>query len=179
MKTFLATAFTALALATPAQAELSPHLKAEARAWGTSFRQAGVSFVSSESCEPDLAAHYEPGNRTITVCRNNVRTIDLYRESVAHEAIHAAQHCVGKRLGVDAMLPIQTFLAQIDPKLGFEWQLTINNATEGKSAEIAKSTTFNTRGITVSLEREAYALESDSATALKIFRAACLKTAES
>ena len=174
MKTLLATAFAALALATPAQAELSPRLKAEARAWGAAFAQAGVRFVNSGSCPPDLVAHYEPDTRTITVCGNNVRTTDLYREAVAHEATHAAQHCIGKALGVNAMLPIQTLLAQIDPELAFEWQLTVNNATEGKSAEMAKSTTFNTRGITVSLEREAYALESDSAAALKMFRAACL-----
>ena len=174
MKTLLATAFAALALATPAQAELSPSLKAEARAWGTSFRQARVHLVTSDSCPPDVAAHYEPGVRTVTVCRNNLRTVDDYREAVAHEATHAAQHCVGRRLGVDAMLPIQTLLAQLDPKLAFEWQVAVNDATEGKSTLIAKSTTFNTRGITVSLEREAYALESDSAAALKMFRAACL-----
>ena len=178
MKTLLATAFTALALATPAQAEqLSPHLRAEARAWGTAFRQAGVSFVSSESCEPDLSAYYEPGNRTITICESNVETVDDYREAVAHEAIHAAQHCVGRRLGVDDMLPLHTMLAEKDPEIAYKWQLAVNKAAARKGDLLAQSREFNSRGITAPLEREAYALESDSAAALKIFRAACLKTA--
>ena len=67
MKTLLATAFAALTLATPAQAELSPRIKAEARAWSAAFTQAGVRFVNSKSCPPDMAAQYEPCSRTITV----------------------------------------------------------------------------------------------------------------
>ena len=170
MKTLLATAFAALALATPAQA----FTQSEIRAWGASFGEAGVDYIVKEDCAPDLTAFYQPETRSIHVCTNNIPTVQLLKEATAHEATHAAQHCVGRALGVDAMLPIQTLLAQTDPKLAFEWQLAINNATEGKSALIAKSTTFNTRGITVSLEREAYALESDPAGALRIFRAACL-----
>ena len=170
MKTLLATAFAALALATPAQA----FTQSEIRAWGASFREAGVRYIAKEDCAPDLTAFYQPETRSIHVCTNNIHTVELFKEATAHEATHAAQHCIGKALGVNAMLPIQTLLAQTDPKFAFEWQLAVNSATEGKRAVIAKSTTFNTRGITVSLEREAYALESDSAAALKIFRAACL-----
>ena len=170
MKTFLATAFAALALATPAQA----FTQSEIRAWGASFREAGVRYIAKKDCAPDLTAFYQPETRSIHVCTNNIPTVQLLKEATAHEAAHAAQHCVGRALGVDAMLPIQTLLAQTDPKLAFEWQVAVNDATEGKSAVIAKSTTFNTRGITVSLEREAYALESIPAAALKMFRAACL-----
>ena len=174
MKTLLATAFAALALATPAQAELSPSLKAEARAWGTSFRQARVHLVTSDSCPPDVAAHYEPGVRTVTVCRNNLRTVDDYREAVAHEATHAAQHCVGRRLGVNAMLPLHTMLAEADPELAYKWQLAVNEAVAGKGEALAQSKSFNSRGITAPLEREAYAVESQNDFALKLFRAACL-----
>ena len=174
MKTLLATAFAALTLATPAQAELSPRLKAEARAWSAAFTQAGVRFVNSRSCPPDMAAQYEPGNRTITVCVNNVKTLDFYRESVAHEAIHAAQHCVGRRLGVNAMLPLHTMLAETDPELAYKWQLAVNDAVAGKGDALAQSKSFNSRGITAPLEREAYAVESQNDFALKLFRAACL-----
>jgi hypothetical protein len=170
MKTLLATAFAALALATPAQA----FTQSEARAWRTSFREAGVRYIAKEDCAPVLSAFYQPKTLSIYVCRNNIRTVQQLKEATAHEAIHAAQHCIGETLGVDAPLPIQTLLAQSDPKLAFKWQIAVNSATEGKSDVMAKSTTFNTRGITVSLEREAYALESDSAAALKMFRAACL-----
>ena len=162
-------------LATPAQA----FTQSEIRAWGASFREAGVRYIAKEDCAPDLTAFYQPETRSIHVCTNNIHTVELFKEATAHEATHAAQHCIGKALGVNAMLPIQTLLAQTDPKLAFEWQVAVNDATEGKSTLIAKSTTFNTRGITLSLEREAYALESNSAAALKMFRSACLKTAES
>ena len=170
MKTFLAAAFAALALAAPAQA----FTQSDARAWGASFREAGVRYITEEDCAPDLSAFYEPKTRSIHVCINNIHTVELYGEALAHEGIHAAQHCVGEALGVDAPLPIQTLLAQTNPKLAFEWQLSVNHATEGKSDVMAKSMRLNTRGITVSLEREAYALESDTAAALRMFRAACL-----
>ena len=170
MKTLLATAFAALALAAPAQA----FTQSDARAWGASFREAGVRYISKEDCAPNLSAFYEPKTRSIHVCMTNIHTVELYGEALAHEAIHAAQHCVGEVLGVDAPLPIQTLLAQTNPKLAFEWQLHVNNAVKGKSDLVAKSMRVNTRGLTVSLEREAYALESNPATALRMFRAACL-----
>ena len=175
MKTIAAAvALATLTLATPAQAELGPHLKAQARAWGAAFGQAGVRFVDSKSCPPGLAAKYEPANRTITVCSNNVRTVYHYREAVAHEAIHAAQHCVGLRLGVDTMLPLQTKLAEYDPELAYKWQLMVNELVANKGDALAQSKRFNSRGITAPLEREAYAVESQNDLALGLFRAACL-----
>jgi hypothetical protein len=165
-----AAAVTALTLAAPAQA----FTQSEIRAWNASLSEAGVRYIVKKDCRSDIAAFYEPATRSIYVCMNNIRTVELLQEATAHEAIHAAQHCVGRGLGVNAMLPLQTMLAQADPKLAYDWQLAVNNAAERKSAELAKSTTFNTRGITVPLEREAYALESDHAAALTLFRAACL-----
>jgi len=173
IRTFtFAAALATLAVAAPAQA----FTKTEAHAWGNAFGKAGVRFISDDHCaERDLLGLYQPESRTITVCTNNIPTLALLRETIAHEAIHAAQHCVGRRLGVDSLLPIHTMLASSDPELAYKWQLGINEAAARKSSQVALSADHNTRGLTVQVEREAYAMESRPDYAIQMLRAACIR----
>jgi len=167
-----AVAFATLAVAAPAQALTDSQIQA----WGSSFRAAGVKLADKDQCdEPDLLGLYEPHNRTITVCLNNISSVELLHETIAHESVHAAQHCVGKRLGTDTLLPLQTMLATTNPKLAYEWQLMVNKAAARKSSEVALSAGHSTRTLNAQIEREAYALESRNDFALKMFRAACLR----
>ena len=162
----------ALAFATPAQALTDSQIQA----WGSSFKAAGVKLVDKDNCdEPDLLGLYQPHNRTITVCFNNISTVELLHETIAHESVHAAQHCVGRRFGIDTLLPLHTMLATSNPKLAYEWQLMVNKAAARKSSEVALSAGHNTRTLDAHIEREAYALESQNDFAFKMFRAACLR----
>ena len=172
MKIFpaIAAALASVAIASPASAALSNQ---ELRLIGRSFDRAGVSLVGKENCKPGLAGLYTPSTKTITLCLGNINSPEDLDEVVAHESIHAAQHCVATRLGVPGLLPISVTLST-KPDLAASWLHMVDNASAINAKNIAGSSAVNTRGITPLLEREAYAMENDPMGASQVFRAACL-----
>jgi hypothetical protein len=173
MKKLLATtaaALAALTIATPAQAALSEQ---DLRFIGRSLSRAGVSIDIKETCKPGLAGWYESSTKQIAVCINNLSSTNEVDELIAHESIHAAQHCVGAILDVPGLMPIAMLLST-KPELSDWWLRKVNGAVTVNARGIAGSSAFNTRGLTPQLEREAYAMESNPMEANRLFRAACL-----
>jgi hypothetical protein len=166
----IAAALASVAIASPANAALSNQ---ELRLIGRSFERAGVSLVSKKGCKPGLAGSYKPSTKTITVCLGNINSPEGLDEVVAHESIHAAQHCAATALGVPGLLPISVLLST-KPDLAADWLRMVDNASAINAKGIAGSSAVNTRGITPLLEREAYAMENDPMAANGLFRAACL-----
>jgi hypothetical protein len=166
----IAAALASVAIASPANAALS---RQELRLIGHSFKRAGVSLVSKEVCKPGLSGFYTASTKTITLCLSNLNSPEDIDETVAHESVHAAQHCTATALGVPGLLPISITLST-NPDLAAAWLRKVNNASAIHAKGIAGSSAFNTRGITPLLEREAYALENEPMAANGLFRAACL-----
>jgi len=146
----------------------------EARRWGNLMAQAGVRFVTTETCEPGVAASYTPSTRTIELCTNANQSIAQLRETIAHEITHATQHCVARNLGMDGMVPITTGLAQSSPDLASYFMQYVHRYTTAKASDISFSTRYNGRPIALQLEREAYALEAEPEFAFKLFAGACI-----
>ena len=108
MKTILATAFAALALATPAQAGMNETktLMGMIKSTGTT-----ISFNNNhydKSCL-GIAGYYifeEKGQDLMVICTDQVDTEDgdALWEVVAHEATHIMQACLGENITKDGYI---------------------------------------------------------------------------
>jgi len=141
---------------------------------GAAMAQAGVRFQTTKNCPSDVAAVYTASTRTITVCLGAIKSLEQTREVLAHEVTHATQHCVARNLGVQGLLPIATGLAQSNPQLAADFMKYTRTNTSAKASDIDFSTRYNGKAISLQLEREAYALESEPEFAFQLFAAACI-----
>jgi len=147
-------------------------------AYGAVLQRAGITLDFKEDCgSTSLVGRYDPADRTLTVCMDVVMTAAdpaaLADETIAHETVHAAQHCLGRKLGMSGMVPLQLAFTD-DADLTSWWINYVNRNTVGKQRELGLSSAYNKRGITPTLEREAYALEGEPELVFKYFRAVCL-----
>lgn len=147
--------------------------KADRQAIGASLERAGVQLILSERCEPGLQGVYHNGRKTLTVCLNALRNIDEFDAVIAHESIHAAQHCAAQHLGKPGLMPLLNILSD-DTELSISWLRLVNESAQHKAAHIRSSAQFNRAGLTPELEREAYTFEDDPISANKLFKAMCL-----
>ena len=136
----------------------------------SSIRQAGVEITTPPTCKANTAALYTFSTRTITICPEAVRRGYSYvAEALAHEAVHAAQHCLGRRLGLNAPRPIGIWLSQ---EFGDERLLSFTKRTAGrKAADIHASTRLNPSYYMA--EMEAYALEDFPNEAIQLLTEIC------
>jgi hypothetical protein len=147
--------------------------KADRQEIGASLERAGVRLIFTEHCEAGLQGLYHHGRKTMTVCTAALRYADEVDEVIAHESIHAAQHCAAQRLGKPGLMPLLNLLSD-NTELSISWLQLVNSSAQRKAASIHASSNFNTQGITPELEREAYAFEDDALSANTLFKAACL-----
>lgn len=171
-----AATLAALSVATPAQAYTSDRLlTADQRAaLGRDLERANVDLIFTSNCPDDMAGIYDRQRMTLKVCTENIHSGAFMDEVIAHETVHVVQHCVADHMGVEGLLPIHTMLAQSDAKVAHQWLTAINSAASEKIRSVEASAKFNMRGITTSLEREAYALERQPLLVHSLLRTACL-----
>lgn len=174
MKLLTALAATVAALtmsAAPAAAELTA---TQRRAMGADLARVGVEMIFTDHCPDGMAGVYNSKHMTMKVCSANIHTNAFLDEVVAHESVHVIQHCIASRMGVEGLLPIHTMVAQRNPEAAHKWLTWVNSASVGKAERVNSSSEFNGSGISVSLEREAYALEDEPAEVHGLLRSACL-----
>ena len=155
---------------TLALAALPAHAEAihDADRWGNALDRAGINVVLSDHCPPNLLASYTPSRRAITLCRGRYDSNAELYDAIAHESVHAIQHCAARRLGSTALLPIANLIAQDNPKLAGEFLLATTEVSASKTYQMQASTRFNGRAFALQLEREAYALETAHDTVISM-----------
>jgi hypothetical protein len=158
----------ALALQTPLPAQASAYqtwLNWAARI----AADAGVS-IRVQPCSSRRAGSYIPSQRTIVLCQAAVlHSRALTVETLAHEAVHAAQHCVGRATGTGGLVPIGQLLAAQGQ--GTELLELATQAIRNKALDVTYSTKSNPN--TLMSEAEAYALESHPNLAFQLLAAVC------
>lgn len=65
--------------------------------WVDALNRAGVQRRISDSCERNTYATYRHDINAITLCNSAFSNEQILLETIAHEAIHAAQHCLALR----------------------------------------------------------------------------------
>ena len=173
-----AATLAALSVATPAQAYTGNRLlTADQRAdLGRDLERAGVDLIFVSLCpDDDMAGIYNHQRMTLKVCTENIHSGAFLDEVIAHETVHVIQHCVGRFLGVEGLMPVHSLLAQDDPAVANQWLININRRAAGKTGDVHASAKFNGRNLATSLEREAYALENDPLQVHDLLKAACLR----
>jgi hypothetical protein len=168
----VACAFLAALAAAPISAHAADSLY-DAKEWGRTFRRAGIAFNYSETCaDRTLSGMYSRKKRQIFLCLNNIRTESQLKETLAHEAMHAAQHCLGMRERMDQLVSVHTALAGKNPETANEWLSLIHERTQSKASGIAYSA--QQHNYSVVLEKEAYYMEDYPEEALEWVKLACL-----
>ena len=71
-----------------------------------SIKKLGIPIVN-ENCRPGLMGSYQPGKNKMILCQNNIKSDDLYIETLAHESWHIIQDCVGN-LDDSEVVPVTT-----------------------------------------------------------------------
>ncbi len=121
-------------------------------------------------------AGYVPSRRELAICPMATSYgLAMVKESIAHEAIHAAQQCNGFWMGTNRLTPLGYYymskVAADDPGLnrflGF-----VGMAKRDKAEQIRLSA--GTDGVLELLEIEAYAYEGVPEGALQIFEEFCV-----
>lgn len=134
------------------------------------LRSRGVS-ISDDSCPPSTIARYAISSRRITFCPDAITSVAMLREAMAHEVVHAVQHCIAIRRGEPHTL--HTIASAIDGE-GLTALLTLKRITHiQRGAVVARSTATTSIANSYRLELEAYALESRLDIALNFFIAYC------
>lgn len=173
-RTITAAAITAAALltASPAVAYQPADTSQE---WGRRMAQAGVRFHQNQNCPRGVAGFYDRPTRTIHVCMKAIRSVPELLEVVAHEAVHATQHCAAIAHGrPDVLMPISMFVGTHDPIAGAEMAgLMRQKATARRASGVAFSSSMNGHHTTPALEEEAYALEDHTTLAQDLLRTVC------
>jgi len=147
-----------------------------AERWAQALHRNGTGLVLDKHCASDLAGIYSTRYRTITVCLNNISSVDELYEVIAHEAVHATQHCIGIANGKPGeLLPISVFLAQHDPALATQWMAMMRYGGELKQYAMRGSRQYNHNPTTPLLEEEAYTLEDRPDDALFFFNDLCAR----
>lgn len=171
---------TALLLLTalPAQAR-DPYADQSPQTWGVALARAGIGFKRFSTCDPGHLASYTSSDRSIWICPAALRddAPSLY-ETVAHETVHAMQHCAGRKEGSNRLMPLALFLHRNGEKQVARQFLTrAFRETAAKTYAINQSLSLGSGSrsplISESLEREAYALEDEPNLVLKLLPVFC------
>jgi hypothetical protein len=153
-------AFAALSFATPAQAYVSQADIAATKGIIQKLRSIGVTINTPSQCINDLAGEYSHSTSTLTVCPAAMASEALLIETVAHEAVHAAQHCVGGAI------------ATVNGRSANENAKLLIDMVGDKFADVARVTEGLSPAARVR-EYEAYGLEDSPATVLSILNKVC------
>lgn len=169
MKRFLLTLSCALSALLPAHASASTW-----EAWfqwaGANAARSGVRITFPNTCRPGQAAGYLIASRTIFLCPAAFSRGQAYvAEALAHEAVHAAQHCVGIGLGSGGFVSLGSLLATHGH--GTDLLTKAHNAMASKGDVIRNSA--NGRPDMLLIEAEAYALEDHPTQAIQVMAAVC------
>ena len=121
----------------------------------------GVAIVAPAMCPKNLAGKYVYTTATLTLCPLAYKDVDLMIETITHEAVHAAQHCVNAPLVITVPKHrVNQYSSDIVSAIGNK--LThVHNATKGLNIERR------------ALEYEAYAFESRPELVLDILGKVC------
>ena len=156
-----AAAFAALTFATPAQAYVSQADIEATRAIVQKLRATGVTVTTPSSCPGGQAGLYSFSTSTLTICPLAMQSRELFVETIAHEAVHAAQHCVNGPL-----------IATVRKDRVGVWAKNIANGLLYKWDHV-KAHTKHLDADARAIEYEAYSLEASPATVLAILKKAC------
>lgn len=169
MRAFLLGAIGALSLLTT-----TPN--AQAGTWeqwfrwaGASLNRSGISVDINSPCDPRAASYYIPSRRTILLCHGALSNGPAFMaEAIAHEAVHAAQHCLGLAHNRDTLMPISTFLAA----RGYTHFAGITRQTLYSRASSVSGSMRIGNGSAL-IEAEAYAMEKHPTQAIELLEASC------
>ena len=164
MKALLATAaaIAAFTVATPAQAQaVSSSDLAYAKAIVQKLVKVGVTIATPSICPDGIVGRYDYSTATLTMCPVAFRDDALAVETISHEAIHAAQHCVGGPLAKTVNnSDMNTYAKGLIAGIGHKSTHVIG-VTEGMDTESRIQ------------EYEAYAFEGDPQAVLSILNKVC------
>lgn len=90
-----AAALAALCFTSPARAYVSEANIGYTKAIIQKLRDTGVTIVRPTTCPRSLVGKYEPSTAVLMLCPSAMADEELFVQTVAHESIHAVQHCVG------------------------------------------------------------------------------------
>jgi 3-deoxy-D-arabino-heptulosonate 7-phosphate (DAHP) synthase len=162
MKKLIAAAVAALAIATPAQAQhVSQADLNYTKAILDKLSKIGVTISTPTICPKDLAGKYDRSTASLMICPVAMENDAIGVETIAHEAIHAAQHCVGG--------PLADTVLEADRS---SYAKDIAAALRGKAEHVYDSTRDLTLERRVA-EYEAYAFESSPELVLSILNKVC------
>ena len=169
MKRILLTLSCALSALLPAHANASSW-----QAWfqwaGYQSARSGIRITFPSACRPDQAAGYILSSKTIFLCPESLARGEAYAaEALAHEAVHAAQHCVALRLGQSGLISIGSLLATHGH--GTNLLVLAQQTIASKGDVIRASAKGNPQLLLV--EAEAYALEDHPTQAIQVMSAVC------
>jgi hypothetical protein len=175
MRRLFLAAIAALSLF-PAPALADPATQAWIRRATVTLQRGGVGTYVREDCPPGFLAKYVIPRREIHLCPLAVaHGWPVLKEAIAHEAIHAAQHCNGDIMGETQLVPLIYFWASHspnDPKLA-QFMNVLRDTYRRKGHQIDRSVANRGDRLLV-LETEAYALEGTPDEAMEIFAAFCI-----
>ena len=156
-----AAACAALTFATPAQAYVSQADQDATKGIIQKLRATGVTITRPTICPKGMAGKYDFGTATLMLCPSAMNNEALFVETVAHEAVHAAQHCAQGPL-VMTVRPerVDGYSKNIAMAIGNKWA-HVDAQTQGLDQEQRV------------MEYEAYAFESRPTTVLSILNKVC------
>lgn len=150
---------------------------AQIRQLRTELERGGVKLVLGSNCPPSTAAYYSIKGKSITVCRQAMKDRELILEAITHEVVHAAQHCAGRELDSQQLIPLGTFAHITKQKESLEMLSAISaDGFNHKRMDVRSSMAASTapdKTISLLLEAEAYGLEAIPILAMEFFRALC------
>ncbi len=174
-KRFLLAAVAVLSLGQPALADAATTRWIENAV--TTLRRGGVSTVLRHNCPPGGMAYYRPADRVVSICTKAVSYGPAeVQAAIAHEAIHAAQQCAGRWMGVNHMVPLGIYYMNRVPAgdPGLETFLRLMAHTEAtRRGDIDAATAYGSELLQM-MEIEAYAFETRPDAAMDIFAEFCV-----
>jgi hypothetical protein len=163
MKKFLAAAaaLTAITLTPPARAYVSEANIGYTKAIIQKLRDKGVTITQPTICPDGMAGKYDFTTATLMLCPAAMSNEALLVETVAHEATHAAQHCVQGPLVTNVREErMDDYVKHVALAVSNKWT-HVNNETKHLSEEQK------------AMEYEAYAFEASPVTVLSILNKVC------
>jgi hypothetical protein len=162
MKRLIAAAIAAVAIGVPAQAApVTGASIATTKAILTKLVQVGVTIATPTICPSDMWGEYNYSTATLTLCPDTLKNDAMAVETIAHEAIHAAQHCVGGPL-----------VSTVSPNRVDGYAERIVAAIGHKSRHVLRVTENLSEAARVR-EYEAYAFEGHPDLVLQILNKVC------
>lgn len=151
------------------------------------LQQGGVALIRMPLCVPGQLALYVPSKRQIQLCPDASGNQQQLLKTIAHEAVHAAQHCTAIRFGprpfrfTDRLLPTSRMIVyNPDPATHQRYYNFVQQAKSWHEKEIVGSIALTTHNPSpqlfrelVELEAEAYGLANEPKSALQMFLAFC------